>query len=163
MLSGDEPARVADIAAAVGVPAERAIGGLSPADKASWIAEHDRGDTLMIGDGINDLPAVAKAFCSGTPAVDRPFVAARSDFYFTTAGLGPIADALAASHALARVVRRNLAVAVAYNGLAVALCYAGLMTPLLCAVLMPVSSLGTIVATVLSLAPGRGRSSGWRS
>ncbi len=154
MLSGDEPARVRSIARAVGIAEDKALGGMSPDDKARWIGEHDRANTLMVGDGINDLPAVARAFCSGTPAVDRPFVAARSDFYFTTAGLGPITDALAWSRSLATVVRRNLAVALAYNVMAVALCYAGLMTPLLCAVLMPVSSLSTILATVASLSGG---------
>jgi Cu2+-exporting ATPase len=154
MLSGDEPERVRTIARAVGIAEDKALGGMSPDDKARWIGEHDRTDTLMIGDGINDLPAVARAFCSGTPAVDRPFVAARSDFYFTTAGLGPITDALAWSRSLAKVVRRNLAVALAYNVIAVALCYAGLMTPLLCAVLMPLSSLSTILATVTSLNGG---------
>jgi len=160
MLSGDGKERVRAIAEAVGIESEKALGGLGPEEKAAWLAENDHGDVLMIGDGINDLPAVAKAFCSGTPAVDRPFVAARSDFYFTTPGLEPIRAALRASRFLAHVVRRNLVVALAYNVVAVSFVYAGLMTPLLCAVLMPVSSLSTIFATVLSLAP---RSRAWRS
>ena len=58
--------------------ASKALGGLGPDAKAAWLAEHDHGDVLMIGDGINDSLVVAKAYCAGTPAIDRPFMAARS-------------------------------------------------------------------------------------
>ena len=113
----------------------------------------------MIGDGINDSLVVARAFCSGTPAIDRPFMAARSDFYFVTPGLRPIRLALDAAAKLARVRKRNLTIAVAYNVLAVGLAYAGVMSPLVCAVFMPASSLTTILTTTFSLS---GRSSLWR-
>jgi Cu2+-exporting ATPase len=105
----------------------------------------------MLGDGINDSLAVAEAHCSGTPAVDRPFLAARSDFYLVTAGLGPVRLALESAHRLEKVVRRILAGALAYNVIAVGLAYAGLMSPLLCAVFMPLSSLSIILATTSSL------------
>ena len=160
ILSGDTPERVAAMAASVGVPAERALGGQTPAAKAQWLAAHDRGDTLFIGDGINDSLVVERATCSGTPAIDRPFMAARSDFYFTTPGLAPVRRALDVARSLARTTRRNLAIAVAYNVITVSLAYAGLMSPLLCAVIMPVSSLTVVGATVLGL---RGRSRIWTS
>lgn len=151
VLSGDAPERTRALAEACGVPAERAHGGATPDGKAEWLAAHDRNDTLMVGDGVNDLRAAYAAHCSGTPAVDRPFVAGRSDFYFVTPGLGPIRAALGLSRRLRKVVRRNLTVALAYNAIAVALALAGLMSPLLAAVLMPLSSLSTIAATVISL------------
>jgi Cu2+-exporting ATPase len=151
ILSGDRADRVRELAAAVGVPAERAVAGQTPEDKVAWLRAHDHGDTLMLGDGINDSLAVAEAHCSGTPAVDRPFLAARSDFYLVTAGLGPIRLALDSAHRLEKVVRRILAGALAYNLIAVALAYAGLMSPLLCAVFMPLSSLSIILATTSSL------------
>ena len=160
LLSGDEAGRVAAAAQAIGIEPSRAIGGCRAEDKAAWLRTHDRQDTLMVGDGINDLYAVAAAFCSGTPAVDRPFVASRADFYFVSPGLLPIRVALSASRALARVVRRNLAVALAYNAVAVGLVLAGVMSPLTCAVLMPLSSLSTILATGMSLSE---RSFAWRS
>jgi Cu2+-exporting ATPase len=160
ILSGDTPSRVREVAAEVRVPASRALGGCGATDKAAWVREHDRGDTLMIGDGINDLGAVATAFCSGTPAVDRPFVASRADFYFVSPGLAPIRAALSASRRLARVVRQNLAVALAYNAVAVALVLAGTMSPLVCAVLMPISSLSAILTTTLALSE---KGSAWRS
>ena len=114
----------------------------------------------MIGDGINDSLVVERAFCSGTPAIDRPFMAARSDFYFVTPGL----DASASRFAWRRSSRASGAetstIAVAYNLLAISLAYAGVMSPLACAVLMPASSLTTILAATFSLAPGRPL---WRS
>ncbi len=158
MLSGDDPDRVRAVARAVGIPESRAVGGA--ADKAEWISAHDRKDTLMVGDGINDLQAVARAFCSGTPATDRPFVASRADFYFVSPGLEPVRTALVAARQLARVVRRNFAVATAYNAVAVTLVLSGVMSPLLAAVLMPLSSVSTILATTLSLSE---KSRAWKS
>ncbi len=160
LLSGDEPARAAQMARAAGIPEDHAVGGASPQAKAEWAAAHDRRDLMMIGDGINDSLAVERAFCSGTPAIDRPFMAARSDFYFVTPGLRPVRLALEAAKTLARVRKRNLALAVGYNVIAVSLAYAGLMSPLLCAVLMPASSLTTLAATTWSL---HARSRLWRS
>lgn len=160
VLSGDVPPRVTALAAAVGIPATRAIGGRSPEGKAAWLAAHDRADTLMIGDGLNDALVVGDAHCAGTPAVDRPFVPARSDFHFVTPGLAPVGLALRASRALHRVTTRNLCVAIAYNAGAVALCLAGWMTPWLAAALMPASSLAVIIATLASLGP---RSALWKS
>ncbi|MFT3765728.1 MAG: HAD-IC family P-type ATPase [Minicystis sp.] len=159
ILSGDRDERVRALARTVGVPEERAIACQSPEDKAAWLKAHDHGDTLMLGDGINDSLAVAAAHCSGTPAVDRPFLAARSDFYLVTAGLRPVRFALAASHRLQQVVRRNLTAALAYNAIAIALACAGLMSPLLCAVFMPLSSLSIILATTRSLSDG----ASWKS
>jgi Cu2+-exporting ATPase len=160
VLSGDAPPRVAALAESIGVPAARAIGGRTPEGKAAWLAAHDRADTLMIGDGLNDALVVGDAHCSGTPAVDRPFVPARSDFYFVTPGLAPVGLALRASRALHRVTTRNLCVAIAYNAGAVAICLAGWMTPWLAAALMPASSLAVIIATLASLGP---RSALWKS
>ena len=160
VLSGDASPRVHALADRLGIAADHAEGGQSPEGKAKWLAGRDRGDTMMVGDGLNDGPATEHAFTSATPAVDRPFMPARTDLYFTTAGLRPVRLALAAARALRRVTQRNLAVAIAYNVLTVGLAYAGLMTPLLCAIVMPASSLSIVLATLASLSP---RSALWRS
>jgi Cu2+-exporting ATPase len=160
ILSGDEPARVAAMARSLGLPEDRAVGGCSPDDKARWIDAHDRRDTWMIGDGINDGPAVERAFCSATPTIDRPFMPSRTDAWFVTAGLRPVRLALLAATTLTRVNRRNLAVATVYNVGTVSLAFAGLMSPLLCAVVMPISSLSILLATIASLSPRRPL---WRS
>lgn len=160
MLSGDDSDRTAHTAALVGIEGDHAFGGKSAEGKAAWLAEHERGDVLMIGDGINDSLVVEKAFCSGTPAVDRPFMAARSDFYFVTPGLRVVRLALDAAKKLGSVRRRNLALALFYNTVAITLAYAGLMSPVVCAVFMPATSITTILTTTMSL---NSRSSLWRS
>ena len=160
LLSGDSAPRVERAARNAGISPARAIGSRSAQEKQAWVAEHDQGDLLMIGDGVNDSLVVASATCGGTPTIERPFLAARSDFYFVTPGLGPVRLALRAALQMARVRRRNLTLAVAYNVLTVALAYAGFMSPLACAVLMPLSSLTTVLFTIGSLSP---RSSLWKS
>ncbi|MFI5300594.1 MAG: heavy metal translocating P-type ATPase, partial [Polyangiales bacterium] len=148
ILSGDTQARVDALAARVGLSPSHAHGAHTPEQKAAWIEAHGPSSILMIGDGINDAVAFERARCSGTPVVDRPFMPSRADFYLVGAGLAPIGDALRASHALAKVVRRNLFVALAYNAVTIALAISGRMTPLLCAIAMPLSSLSVIGVTL---------------
>jgi Cu2+-exporting ATPase len=155
LASGDAQERVTEVGERTGVPVQRALGDLSPDDKRALIARLDHADTLMIGDGINDGPALSLASCSGTPAVDRPFVPARTDFYFLTPGLHPVRAALHVARSVRRVIHTALGFATAYNLLAVGLCYAGLMRPWLAALLMPASSLLVLTYTALSLAPRR--------
>lgn len=160
VLSGDRPERVRALARRVGLPEERAEGGLDPEAKAARVRALDRRDTLMVGDGINDAPAFAAAYCTATPAVDRPHLPARADFYYLGDGVAAVARALGAAARLRRVVRTNLAFALAYNAGALALAFAGLVTPLLAAVLMPASSLAVVGHTIARAAPGR---ASWRS
>ena len=164
ILSGDAPSKVETLAAQLGIPAARAIGGQTPDGKAAWLRAHGAEETLFVGDGINDSLAADVALVAGTPAIDRPFMPARSDFYFVTPGLSPIRQMLASAHRLRRVVRADLTFAVAYNLGAVALAYAGLVEPWVAAVLMPISSVATIGATVAALCPlARSRRSRWKS
>jgi Cu2+-exporting ATPase len=160
ILSGDAPARVSSLAEACGVAPERAKGGASPADKERLLRELDRGDVLFVGDGINDALAAEAATCAGTPAIDRPFMASKSDFYLVTPGLRPVRLALLVARKVRSVVVRNLALATAYNAVTIALALAGLMSPLACAVLMPLASVSTVLATTLSLSR---RHAVWRS
>ena len=160
MLSGDTAERAQRVALACDIPLDKVIAGKSATEKATWVKEHDRGDILFVGDGINDALVATEATLSGTPAIDRPFLAARTDFYLVTPGLSPIRLALSEALRLRRVLGFTLMVALVYNVVTVGLAYAGLMTPLLCAVLMPLSSLSTIAVVLHSLgdrerAPGK--------
>jgi Cu2+-exporting ATPase len=157
VLSGDRPERAVAMGASLGVEASSCLGGLSPSAKARWIEEYGRRDLLMLGDGINDALAFQAAWCSGTPAVHRPFVPARADFYYLTAGLAPIRIALGLARRLVRVSRANLGFALVYNAVMVAAAAAGRVTPLLAAVVMPLSSV--LVVAFAAFAMGRaGRS-----
>jgi len=160
VLSGDGADKVQAVAAAIGLAGDRAEGGLSPEAKAARVRALDRHNTLMVGDGINDAPAFAAAFCTATPAVDRPQLPARADFYFLGDGISAVRRALEAASAWRRVVWANLAFALAYNVLALGLSFAGLVTPLLAALLMPASSLTVVGHTIVRLA---GRRHAWRS
>jgi Cu2+-exporting ATPase len=151
VLSGDGAEATAALARACGIRADHAFGGRSPEGKLHWLEMAGAKRTLFVGDGINDSLVAEAADCAGTPAIDRPFMAARSDFYFVAPGLRPIRAALETAKRLESVVRANLGVALAYNVVTVSLAAAGLMTPLLCAVLMPVSSLSTVLLTTLRL------------
>lgn len=151
ILSGDAQARVSKLADAVGIAPDHAFGGKSAHGKAEWVRARDAHDTLVVGDGINDGPVVDVAWTSGTPAIDRPFLAARSDFYVVGPGLAPIRRALESAQRLRRVLVATLGVALAYNVVTVGLAYAGVMTPLLCAILMPISSLSTVLSVTLAL------------
>lgn len=155
ILSGDARERALEVGALCGIAAENVVGGRSAEAKAEWVRLHDRGDLLFLGDGINDVLVATEATVSGTPAIDRPFLAARTDFYFVTAGLAPLRLALESALRLRRVLGWTLFLAVAYNVVTVGLAYAGLMTPLLCAVLMPLSSLSTILMVIVMLGESR--------
>lgn len=164
VLSGDDPETTRAMARECGIVEEHAYGGRTPEGKAEWLRAHGDARTLFVGDGINDSLVAEAAYCAGTPAIDRPFMASRCDFYFVTPGLRPIRAALETARTLARTVRRNLFVALFYNALTVALALAGLMTPLLCAVLMPISSLSTVVATTVQMSfHAKARRKPWRS
>lgn len=100
LLSGDAQARVDAAGDATGIPVERSIGDQGPRDKAAFLDAHDRGDTLFVGDGVNDALALDHAHVAGTPAVDRPYVPARADFFFVTPGLAPVRLALRSARRL---------------------------------------------------------------
>jgi len=151
LLSGDAPARVVALADSLGVPAERALGGLSPEEKAARVKAIDRQDTLFVGDGVNDALAFEAAFTAGTPAVDRPVMPSRSDFFLIGEGLGPLHRALASALHLRRVVHRILAISLAYNALAISASLLGLMSPVAAAISMPASTLTLIFFTVAAL------------
>ena len=160
ILSGDAQPRVTALGASLGMPGNACIGDKSPEQKAAYVRAHDPARTLLVGDGLNDQVAMREAACSGTPAVNRPFMASRCDFYFVSPGLHPVAQVLRTSDSLAQVVRRILAFAIAYNLVAVSIAMAGWMKPWVAAVLMPLSSLITLAYTVVMLS---GERRPWRS
>jgi Cu2+-exporting ATPase len=155
IASGDGERKVAQMASELGIAGDHALSELTPEAKRELLARIDHKDTLMLGDGINDGLALSAAFCAGTPAIDRPFVPSRADFYYLTAGLAPVRTALRVAKSVRRVVRNALVFAAAYNVLAVGLCVAGIMRPWLAAVMMPASSLAVIAYAVGSLSAGR--------
>jgi P-type Cu2+ transporter len=155
LVSGDTTEKVQRAARALGVDPAKAFGGLTPEAKAEVVQKLDDRDTLMVGDGLNDSPSFEVALCAATPAVDRPVLPGKADFYFMGDGIAAIRRSLLAARHLRRVVRTNLVIAVFYNLIAVGLCLAALVTPVVAAILMPISSIAVVSLTAMRLAQRR--------
>ena len=145
ILSGDDPLKVAKLAAALGLQDSSAIGGLSPAEKAERVRAMESQDTLYLGDGANDSLAFDEAFVTATPVVDRSLLESKADFYALGSGLAYLDEAFATAEARALGVRRAFAFAVAYNLVVIALSTTAQMSPLVAALLMPLSSVISIL------------------
>jgi Cu2+-exporting ATPase len=141
ILSGDHAAAVAPVAVALGI--SRALGGLNPAEKICMIeALKAQGrKVLMVGDGLNDAPALAAAHVSLSPISAADITQAHADAVFLGDKLAPVADALAIAKRARRLMSQNLWLAVLYNAVAVPVAVAGLVTPLIAALAMSGSSL----------------------
>jgi len=157
LLSGDAPEKVAAVARRVGLATGQIHGALTPEGKAQVVADLNRGDTMMVGDGLNDSLSFDAALCAGTPAVDRAVLPSKADFYFLGDGIAAVRRSLQAAARLRRVQNGNLVYAVLYNGIAVALSLAGLVSPVVAAILMPVSSVTIVVLTSRRLSRGEAR------
>ncbi|RYD18953.1 MAG: HAD family hydrolase [Verrucomicrobiaceae bacterium] len=156
LLSGDHPDKVSRTAAALGLAQDRAHGGLAPDDKSLAVRHLDRQDTLYLGDGANDSLAFDAAFVTGTPVVDRSLLESKADFYTLGSGLDFLPKLLDTALARENAVRSAFAFALLYNVTTVAFSSAGKMSPLLAAILMPLSSIVSIiiVATLSSRRSG---------
>ena len=136
LLSGDDPAVTQRIAQSVGL--DQASGGVLPAQKAEAMA---LGKTLMVGDGINDAPALANAHASIAMASASDISRASSDMIIQQDRLSLVPEAIRLSRLALRRIRENLGLAILYNLLAIPLAVAGLVNPLIAALAMSGSSL----------------------
>jgi P-type Cu2+ transporter len=141
LLSGDRQQSAAEVAAEVGI--DTAKGGISPAGKADEIEKirMTGGPVLMIGDGINDAPALSAADIGCAIAGGTDIAMDTSELVLVKPDLARLATA----HRLARrtmtVVRQNLVWAFLYNGIGIPLAMTGKLTPVYSAAAMALSSL----------------------
>jgi Cu2+-exporting ATPase len=141
VLSGDDPSTVAAVAARLGIAAHE--GGLSPEDKHARVqALQAQGAVVaMVGDGVNDAPVLAQAQLSIAMGSGAVLSQAQSDLVLLSGRLDGVLEALHTGRRTMRIVRQNLAWAVAYNVLALPLAIAGYVTPWLAGIGMAASSL----------------------
>jgi len=150
ILSGDNPAAVEKVAQQTGL---RGQSEATPADKQEAIAQLQAAghSVLMVGDGLNDGPALAAADASIAPGSASDVGLQAADLVFVSDTLLPLPRAVSAARASLRGVRQNFRLSIVYNVLAVPLALAGMLTPLIAAAAMSASSL-VVIANSLRLA-----------
>jgi len=149
ILSGDNPAAVAEVAQQTGLKAQAAA---SPADKQAAIARLQAAGhkVLMAGDGLNDGPALSAADASMAPGSASDVGRQAADLVFLGDSLLALPRSVRAARRTMAVVKQNFVLAIGYNALAVPLAMAGYVTPLIAAVAMSTSSL-IVIANSLRL------------
>jgi Cu2+-exporting ATPase len=140
LLSGD--AKMPVLAAAREAGIETARYALTPADKLADVAA---GKTLMVGDGINDAPALRAAYASMAPSSAADIGRTAADFVITGDELTSVPFAIRTARGAGRIVVQNLVIAIGYNAIAVPLAISGHVTPLIAAVAMSSSSLIVVI------------------
>ncbi len=150
MLSGDTEDACRDTAAAAGIVDWHA--SMLPSDKLQRIAalEREGRKVLMVGDGINDAPALAAAHVSIAPAEAADIGRAAADFVFMKGSLDSVPFARSIAVQANWLVRQNIGFAIAYNVVAVPIAVLGHATPLIAAIAMSASSL-VVIANALRL------------
>ncbi len=144
ILSGDREPVVAALARKLEIANWRAE--LSPSGKVAALAAAAGGHrVLMVGDGINDAPALRAAHVSMAPANAADVGRQAADFVFIHQPLSAVPFAIETARRAGRLIRQNFALAIGYNIIAVPIAMLGYATPLVAAVAMSTSSLVVVV------------------
>jgi len=167
MLSGDTAKACGEVAKSL--ETESFVPALLPSGKVEWIEALTRAGhrVLMVGDGLNDTPALRAAHVSMAPATAADIGRQAADFVFLRESLLAVPLAVDVSRKAGRLIRQNIAIAIVYNAFAVPIAVLGHVTPLIAAIAMSASSLIVIAnamrlqataKTVPEAAPARRRS-----
>ncbi|MBU6485273.1 MAG: copper-translocating P-type ATPase [Betaproteobacteria bacterium] len=149
MMSGDNPATVAAIAAEVGIRDHR--GAMTPAAKAQAIRDLQAAGRVvgMVGDGVNDAPALAAADVSFAIGAGSAIAIEAADVTVVRDDLGAVVDAILLSRATRSKIRQNLFFAFAYNVLGIPLAALGLLNPVIAGAAMAMSSVSVVSNALL--------------
>jgi Cu+-exporting ATPase len=144
MLTGDNRGTARTVAEAVGITAYEA--GVSPEGKAALVrAMHARGIvTGMVGDGVNDAPALAAADVSFAMSAGTDIAVEASDVTLMRDDLNAVVDAIMLSRATLSKIRQNLFFAFAYNVLGIPLAAFGMLNPVIAGAAMAASSVSVV-------------------
>ena len=148
IVSGDHPTVVAGVGESLGLPAADCVGGATPEDKRRLVDQaRQRGNVVMVGDGVNDAAAIAAASVGIGVHGGAEACLATADVYLARPGLAPLVALTEGASRTMAVIRRNIAFSIGYNVIGATLAVTGVINPLIAAILMPVSSLTVVLAS----------------
>jgi len=150
LLTGDNAATARAVAREVGV--DEVIAEVLPADKADVVRrlQADGHVVAMVGDGVNDAPALVQADLGLSIGTGTDVAIEASDLTLVSGDLRSAGDAIRLSRATLRTIKQNLGWAFGYNVAAIPLAAIGLLSPIVASLAMMLSSL-SVVANALRL------------
>jgi Cu+-exporting ATPase len=147
MITGDREPAARWIADAVGIT--RVHAGVKPTAKAALVvAERVNARVAMIGDGINDAPALAAADVGIALGSGTDIAAAAADVTLLRGGIAAVPIALGLARATLHVIRRNLLAAFAYNAVCIPIAAFGFASPMLASAAMSLSSVSVLLSSL---------------
>jgi Cu2+-exporting ATPase len=154
LLSGDREAAVRRVAEAVGI--DTALSRSSPQAKLAYVDALAKAGkkVLMVGDGINDAPALAAGYTSMAPSTASDIGRTAAETVWMGDSAAAVSRAIRVSRRTQRIAKENFVLAVGYNVFAVPLAMAGFVSPLVAAVAMSTSSI-IVIANALRVGLGK--------
>jgi Cu+-exporting ATPase len=148
MVTGDNAGTAAAIAAEAGI--DRVEAEVLPGDKAAAVERLKSGGRIvgMVGDGINDAPALAAANVSFAMAAGSDVAMQTADITLMRDDLNAVADAISLSRATLKKIRQNLFFAFIYNIVGLPLAALGLLNPMLAGAAMALSSVSVVTSSL---------------
>ena len=147
LLTGDAPQVAQAIASQVGISAENVYAGVTPEGKSQVIEKLQAAGhrVAMVGDGVNDAPALALAELGIAMGSGTDVAAEAADIVLTRSDIASVVTALRLSRATLRTIKSNLFWAFAYNSVAVPVAVAGLLNPMIAGAAMAFSSVFVVL------------------
>lgn len=148
MLTGDSATTAAAVAGEVGI--ERVHSEVLPQDKAGFVSElQAEGKTTgMVGDGINDAPALAQADVGFAMGSGTDIAIETADITLMRHDLAGVVTAVQLSHSVIRTISRNLFFAFLYNSLGIPLAAIGMLNPMVAGAAMAASSVSVVTSSL---------------